>query len=71
MGRVVSMINKYLNAKILCNDGFKTNEQGVPQGGPLSPLLGNIMLNELDRELDKRGHKYVRYADNILILCKS
>ncbi len=36
---------------------------GVPQGGPLSPLCGNIMLNELDRELERRGHKYVRYAD--------
>lgn len=70
-GRVVSLINKYLNAKVLCSDGFKTSEQGVPQGGPLSPLLGNIMLNELDKELDKRGHKYVRYADDMLILCKS
>ncbi len=70
-GRVVSLINKYLNAKVLINEGFKTNEQGVPQGGPLSPLLGNIMLNELDKELDKRGHKYVRYADDLLILCKS
>lgn len=70
-GRVVSLINRYLNAKVLTSDGFKTNGQGVPQGGPLSPLLGNIMLNELDKELDKRGHKYVRYADDVLILCKS
>jgi RNA-directed DNA polymerase len=70
-GRVVSLINKYLNAKVLSSEGFKTNEQGVPQGGPISPLLGNIMLNELDKELDKRGHKYVRYADDMLILCKS
>lgn len=70
-GRVVSLINKYLNAKVLTSDGFKTNEQGVPQGGPLSPLLGNIMLNELDKELNKRGHKYVRYADDLMILCRS
>jgi hypothetical protein len=44
---------------------------GVPQGGPLSPLLSNIMLNELDKELERRGHRYVRYADDLVILCKS
>ena len=44
---------------------------GVPQGGPLSPLLSNIMLNELDKELEKRGHKFVRYADDLTIFCKS
>jgi hypothetical protein len=44
---------------------------GVPQGGPLSPLLSNIMLNELDKELERRGHKFVRYADDCMILCKS
>lgn len=69
--RVVSLINKYLNAKVLTSEGFKTNELGVPVAGPLSPLLGNIILNELDKELDKRGYKYVRYAGDILILCKS
>jgi RNA-directed DNA polymerase len=47
-------------------------KQGVPQGGPLSPLLSNIMLNELDRELElSRGHKFVRYADDMVILCRS
>jgi retron-type reverse transcriptase len=46
-------------------------EAGVPQGSPLSPLLGNIMLHELDKELTHRGHKFVRYADDMLILCKS
>ena len=50
---------------------FERSEQGVPQGGPLSPLLSNIMLNELDKELEKRGHKFVRYADDCMILCKS
>ena len=43
----------------------------MPQGGPLSPLLANIMLNELDHELEKRGHKFVRYADDMVIFCKS
>jgi RNA-directed DNA polymerase len=70
-GRVISLIHKYLIAKVMVADEYETNEQGVPQGGPLSPLLGNIMLNELDKELDKRGHKYVRYADDLLIFCKS
>jgi retron-type reverse transcriptase len=43
--------------------GFHPTEEGVPQGGPLSPLCGNAMLNELDKELERRGHKFVRYAD--------
>lgn len=50
---------------------FEKTEKGVPQGGPLSPLLSNIMLNELDKELTKRGHRYVRYADDLMIFCKS
>lgn len=50
---------------------FEKTEAGVPQGGPLSPLLSNIMLNELDKELQERGHKFVRYADDLVILCKS
>lgn len=50
---------------------YEPSEQGVPQGGPLSPLLSNIMLNELDGELENRGHKFVRYAEDLIILCKS
>lgn len=46
-------------------------DEGVPQGGPLSPLLANILLDELDHELEKRGHKFVRYADDFVILCRS
>lgn len=51
--------------------GFHPTEEGVPQGGPLSPLCGNVMLNELDKELERRGHRFVRYADDCMILCKS
>jgi group II intron reverse transcriptase/maturase len=70
-GRVVSLIHKYLNAGVMHQDHYEETYEGVPQGGPLSPLLGNILLNELDCELEKRGHKFVRYADDMVILCKS
>lgn len=70
-GRVISLIHKYLNAGVVADHKFEKTRQGVPQGGPLSPLLSNIMLNELDRELTRRGHRFVRYADDMVILCKS
>lgn len=70
-GRVVSLIHKYLLAGVRVGTKFETNHSGVPQGGPLSPLLSNIMLNELDKELERRGHRFIRYADDCLILCKS
>ena len=70
-GRVISLIHKYLNAGVVEKGVFAETEIGVPQGGPLSPLLSNIMLNELDKKLVKRGHKFVRYADDCMILCKS
>ena len=70
-GRVISLIHKYLNAGVIQNGMFERTEVGVPQGGPLSPLLSNIMLNELDKELEKRGHRFVRYADDCMIFCKS
>jgi RNA-directed DNA polymerase len=70
-GRVISLIHKYLNAGVIARQRYEPSEQGVPQGGPLSPLLSNIMLNELDKELEGRGHKFVRYADDMVILCKS
>jgi group II intron reverse transcriptase/maturase len=69
--RVVSLIHRYLNGGIQIGQTFEPSREGVPQGGPLSPLLSNIMLNELDKELEQRGHKFVRYADDFLILCKS
>ena len=70
-GRVVSLIHKYLNAGVLQNGFIEKTEEGVPQGGPLSPLCGNVMLNEMDKELERRGHRFVRYADDALIFCKS
>lgn len=70
-GRVISLIHKYLRAGVVIRHKYEETELGVPQGGPLSPLLSNIMLNELDKELEKRGHKFVRYADDLTIFCKS
>lgn len=70
-GRVVSLIHKYLNAGVVVRNKYEETKVGVPQGGPLSPLLSNIMLNELDKELEKRGHRFARYADDLVILCKS
>lgn len=70
-GRVISLIHKYLNAGVVVRNKFEETNLGVPQGGPLSPLLSNIMLNELDKELEKRGHHFARYADDLVILCKS
>jgi RNA-directed DNA polymerase len=70
-GRVVSLIHKYLKVGVVVHNKFEETNVGVPQGGPLSPLLSNIMLNELDKELEKRGHRFVRYADDLVIFCKS
>ena len=70
-GRVVSLIHKYLRAGVMIGHKFEDTEQGVPQGGPLSPILSNIMLNELDRELERRGLPFVRYADDCVIFCRS
>jgi group II intron reverse transcriptase/maturase len=70
-GRVISLVHKYLNAGVINNGMFEKTEVGMPQGGPLSPLLSNIMLNELDKELERRGHRFVRYADDCMIFCRS
>ena len=69
--RLISLIHKYLNAGIISKGMFEKTDVGMPQGGPLSPLLSNIMLNELDKELKRRGHRFVRYADDCMIFCKS
>ena len=63
-GRVISLIHKYLNAGVIVKHKFEETVKGVPQGGPLSPLLSNIYLNEFDREMEKRGNRSVRYADD-------
>ena len=70
-GRVISLIHKYLTAGVMVRRSYEESVEGVPQGGPLSPLLANIMLNELDNELTRRGHKFVRYADDCMILIRS
>ena len=70
-GDVVSLIRKYLSAGVMENGIVKPTYIGTPQGGNLSPLLSNIMLNELDKELEARGLKFVRYADDCIILVKS
>ncbi|MTH31115.1 group II intron reverse transcriptase/maturase, partial [Myroides pelagicus] len=69
--RVISLIHKYLSSGVVVNGKLEQSNQGVVQGGPLSPLLSNIMLHELDMELEKRGHRFVRCADDCLIFCKS
>lgn len=66
-GAVLSLIHKYLNAGVVEKHSFKETKVGVPQGGPLSPLMSNVMLNELDKELERRGHRFVRYADDLII----
>ena len=70
-GRVISLIHKYLRAGVAVGGKIEATATGTPQGSPLSPLLGNIMLHELDKELEARGHVFVRYADDMMILCKS
>jgi group II intron reverse transcriptase/maturase len=70
-GRVISLIHKYLRAGVMIGNVHEESHLGVPQGSPLSPLLGNIMLDELDKELERRGHPFVRYADDGLIFCRS
>ena len=62
--RVLKLIRAYLNSGVMLNGVVMDTKEGTPQGGPLSPLLSNIMLSDLDRELERRGHKFVRYADN-------
>lgn len=70
-GDTESLINKYLRAGVMNKGKYEETEVGTPQGGNLSPLLSNIMLNRLDKELESRGLNFVRYADDVLILVKS
>ena len=68
---VWKLIRAYLNSGMMVNGVVMETEEGTPQGGPLSPLLSNIMLNDLDKELEERGHKFVRYADDCSICVKT
>ena len=70
-GRVISIIHKYLRAGVVMGHSYEETIEGVMQGGPLSPLLGNVMLNELDKVLEQRGLRFARYADDLMIYCKS
>ena len=70
-GEVVSLIRKFLQSGVMVNGVLQPTNKGTPQGGNLSPLLSNIMLNELDKELEARGLNFVRYADDCLIMVKS
>jgi len=69
--RVLKLIHRYLQAGAMEEGVARVNREGTPQGGPLSPILSNILLDELDRELEKRGHKFVRYADDICVFVRS
>ena len=69
--RVVSLIHRFLMAGVVVDGIVGETPEGTPQGGPLSPLLANVLLNELDWELERRGHRFVRYADDFIILKRS
>jgi len=70
--KVLDLIRRYLQAGVVLPDGYReATPQGVPQGGPLSPLLANITLDPLDKELERRGHRFARYADDFLVMVKS
>jgi group II intron reverse transcriptase/maturase len=69
--RVLRLVNEYLKAGAMINGVVVKSEEGAPQGSPLSPLLSNIVLSELDKKLEERGHRFVRYADDCNIYVKS
>jgi group II intron reverse transcriptase/maturase len=69
--RVLRLIRRYLNAGMLANGVVIEREEGTPQGGPLSPLLANVLLDEVDKELERRGHAFVRYADDLNVYVRT
>jgi RNA-directed DNA polymerase len=69
--RVLKLIRGYLNAGVMADGIEQPTEEGTPQGSPLSPLLSNVYLDDLDRELGRRGHRFVRYADDVMIYVRS
>jgi RNA-directed DNA polymerase len=70
-GNILDLINKFLKSGVMEEGQFRPTTKGTPQGGVVSPLLANIVLNRFDHELDKAGYKFVRYADDFVILCKT
>ena len=70
-GRGSRLINRYLKAGVRVGEEIEATTRGVPQGGPLSPVLANVVLDELDWELDRRGHRFARYADDCNIVVGS
>lgn len=69
--QVLKLIWKFLRSGILDKDIYIETTEGAPQGGPLSPILANVYLNKLDRELERRGHRFIRYADDFVIFVRS
>lgn len=69
--RLLALVGRYLRAGVMVGETFQPSELGTPQGSPLSPLMANIMLDDLDRELERRGHRFARYADDLIILVRS
>jgi RNA-directed DNA polymerase len=69
--QVLKLVRRYLEAGVMDGGLVHASEEGAPQGSPLSPLLSNVMLDDLDCELEKRGHKFVRYADDGRIYVRS
>jgi RNA-directed DNA polymerase len=69
--RVLRLIRRYLQAGVLAGGVISPRRAGTPQGGPLSPLLSNVLLDDLDRELERRGHRFVRYADDCTVYVRS
>ena len=70
-GDVISVVRKFLVSGVMIDDEYEDTIVGTPQGGNISPLLANIMLNELDKELEARGLDFVRYADDLIIMVGS
>ena len=69
--RLLKLIGRYLRAGVMVEGVLQSSPEGTPQGGPLSPLLANILLDDLDKELERRGLPFVRYADDFVIFTKT
>ncbi len=68
---LLKLLGRFLRAGVMVDGRLQPTRLGVPQGSPVSPILSNILLDDLDKELEKRGHKFVRYADDLAIFVKS